>query len=322
MKNTASVRSKWITVMCLVVMMAFLSGCGYLASLTKRTEVVTEPEQVTTAEEAPAESIPGDYSEKPDQQMQYMASHPVRTTVRYDLNGDGIGEDITVFTSEFEAGQLIIGETSIEIWSCTPTGYFTVLNVDDSVDRLLVGISDYGPSDDPETIFYAYDGTSIREVGYLTDIFGQNVFGYDSAVCHGDGTVTAGKRWDVLGTWNSVGLYEVSQNGIKDITDFYPFIDWDGNFSAWEVTSKVNLLMYDPSRPDDAAVTVPAGTVLAMTGLQRGEGENLYWVTFEVESMGKTLGMSVERIDRYTCICTEGGFVTSEEAFDGFFYAG
>ena len=189
-------------------------------------------------------------------------------------------------------------------------------------NSLLVGISDYGPSDDPETFFYAYDGASIREVGYLTDILGQNVFGYDSAICHGDGTVTARKRWDVLGTWSSVGLYEVNGDGIKDITDFYPYIDWDGNFTTWEVTSKVNLLMYDPGRPDDGAVTVPAGTVLAMTGLRRGEGENLYWVTFDVESMGKTLGMSVERIDWYTCVCTDGGFVTSEEAFDGFFYAG
>ena len=80
--------------------------------------------------------------------------------------------------------------------------------------------------------------------------------------------------------------------------------------------------MYDPGRPDDAPVMVPAGTDMAMTGLQRGEGDNLYWVTFEVESMGKTLGMTVERIDWYTCVYTGDGFATSEEAFDGFFYAG
>ena len=298
-----------------IVMGALLVGCGIPAvpgipEIPKMTEMPeTEP------------TLP-DYCAKPGWEEQYIHSHPVGTTARYDLNGDGIGENITVNTNEYEAGSLTIGDVSLEIWSCTPTGYFTILNVDDSGDTLLVGISDYGPSDDPETLFYAYDGTSVTEIGYLTDIFGQNIYGQDSGICHGDGTVTAGKRWDVLGTWNSVGLYEASKSGIKDITDFYPYIDWDGNFTGWEVTSKVDLLMYDPGRPDAAAVTVPAGPGLAMTGLKRGEEDDLYWVTFEVESVGKTLGMTVERIDWYTCIYTGDGFVTSEEAFDGFFYAG
>ena len=305
-------RTFWALVMVVAV---FLAGCG------ASTELFDEPSDATSGE-VTTEPIVHDFNEKPGQEIGYVASYPVGTTVRYDLNGDGIGEDITVVTNEYEPGRLTIGDSFVEIDSWTPTGYFTVLNVDDSVNRLLVGISDYGPSDDPETFFYAYDGASIREIGYLTDIFGQNVYGHEGAVCHGDGTVTAGKRWDVLGTWGSAGLYEVSENGIKDITEFYPYVDWDGNFGGWKVTSKVNLLMYDPSRPDDAGVIVPAGTSMAMTGLQRGDGDTSYWVTFEVESMGKTLGMTVERIDWYTCVYTGDEFVVSEDAFDGFFYAG
>lgn len=263
-----------------------------------------------------------DYLDKPGQADAYIRSHPVGTIVRYDLNGDGTGESITLNTNEYEAGKLTIGDDSVEIWSATPTGYFTVLNVDDSKDTLLVGISDYGPSDDPETVFYAYDGTSIREVGYLTDIFGQNIYGHDSAVCHGDGTVTAGKRWDVLGTWNSFGLYQVSETGIKDITDFYPYVDWDGNQTGWDVTTKVSLLMQESNQPGAAEVTVPAGTRMTMTGLYRGVQADVFWVAFEVESMGKTLGLTVERVDWYSCVYSGYGFVTSEEAFDGFFYAG
>ena len=301
-----------------ILLSAMIVGCA------DADRPVTEPTVTKPAGMEPTATVatvPG-YCEKPGREDQYIHSHPVGATVCYDLNGDGIGEDITVNTHEYEAGKLTIGNASVEIWSATPTGYFSILNVDTSLDTLLVGISDYGPSDDPETLFYAYDGTSIREIGYLTDIFGQNVFEYNSAICHGDGTVTARKRWDVLGTWNSVGLYEVSESGIRDITDFYPYIDWDGNVSLWEVTSKVDLPMYDPKGSDGAAVTVPAGTKMALTGLQRGEGDDLYWVTFEVEAMGKTLGMTVERIDWYTCVYTGDGFATSEEAFDGFFYAG
>ena len=297
-------KGKWLRCFLAVVMAALvLAGCG------GTNEPLTEP------------TVP-DYSQKPGAEDQYLHSHPVGTTVRYDLNGDGIGENITVYTHEYEAGKLTIGNDYVEIWSATPTGYFTVLNLDTSNDTLLVGISDYGPSDDPETLFYAYDGTAIKEVGYLTDIFGQNIFGYEGAVCHGDGTVTAGKRWDVLGTWNTVGLYRVNDAGITDITDFYPYIDWDGNQTGWDVTSKVDITMYNPGNPNHVAVTVPAGTKMAMTGLQRGEADNLFWVLFDVASMGKTLGLTVERIDWYTCVYTGIGFVTSDEAFDGFFYAG
>lgn len=263
-----------------------------------------------------------DYLEKPGRADQYIHSHPVGTTVRYDLNGDGIGEDITVNTHEYEAGSVTVGNSSVEIWSACPTGYFTVLNVNDSQDALLVGVSDYGPSDDPETRFYAYDGTYIKEVGYLTDIFGQNIYDYDSAVCHGDGTVTAGKRWDVLGTWNSAALYNVSKNGIKDITDFYAYEDWDGNQTGWDVTSKVKLLMRESNQAGAAEITVPAGTRMTMTGMEKGILNNVFWVTFDVKSMGKTLGITVECVDWYTNVYSGYGFVTSEEAFDGFFYAG
>lgn len=278
-----------------------LSGCG------RKNTVPTVP----------------DYSEKPGQAVQYIHSHPVGTTVRYDLNGDGTGENITVNAKECESGKLTIGNSSVEFWSDTPTGYFTILNVDASKTTLLVGISDYGPSDDPETRFYAYDGTSIREVGYLSDIFGQNMYGHDSAVCHGDGTVTAKRRWNVLGSWNTVGLYKVSKTGVEDITDFYPFIDWGGNLSTWEVKAKVDIITYGTTTDPDMKTlqTVPAGTVMRMTGLQITEGENSFWVAFDVDRMG-TRWVPVERMEWVCYIHTGIGFVNSEQAFDGFFYAG
>ena len=138
-------RTLWVLV---IVIGVFLAGCDTSSVLFDILSDVTSGD-VTT------ELVVHDFNEKPDQQTQYVDSHPESTTVRYDLNGDGIGEDITVVTHEYEAGKLTIGDASVEIWSCTPTGYFTVVNVDASGDRLLVGISDYGPSDDPETVLYA-----------------------------------------------------------------------------------------------------------------------------------------------------------------------
>ena len=295
--------------LCAIFLAVSMTGCS----------IVPEPSDVPSSE-VTTEPIVRDFNEKPDAQTQYVDSHPVRTTVRYDLNGDGIGEDISVRTHEFEAGSLTIGGAAVEIWSCTPTGYFTVVNVDDSDDRLLVGISDYGASDDPETVFYAYDGVHIREIGYLSDILGQNVYDYEGAVCHGDGTVTARKRWDVLGTWNTVGLYRVTDR-VEDITSFYPFIDWEGNESAWGVTAKCGILMYE-EEDSETTVMVPAGSPLNMMGLRRGADDQTFWVLFEAPELGKNLWLKLQRIEWASCLETDRGFVSSEEAFDGFFYAG
>ena len=283
-------------------------------------DVPSDPPE-TTLESVVTEPVVRDFGEKPGPQSWYVDSHPVGTTVRYDLNGDGIGEDITLVTQEFEAGQLTIGDATREIWSCTPTGYFTVVNVDDSSNRLLVGISDYGPSDDPETVFYAYDGMNIQEIGYLTDILGENIYGYEGAVCYGDGTIMAGKRWDVLGTWNTVGVYRIRENGIEDITYFYPFIDWEGNEGTWDVTAKCGILMHEEEN-SETTMMVPAGSTMKMVGLRRGADEDSFWVSFVVPDLDKTLWLLTERVEWASYLETDLGFVSSEEAFDGFFYAG
>ena len=299
-QKKSGIPSSWGWVCFVVAMAAMLTGC------------ISEGKS----------SVNSDFSKKPGQEVAYIHSHPVGTTVRYDLNGDGTGENITVDTREYEAGKLTVGSASVEIWSESPTGYFTVLNADTSRSSLLIGISDYGPSDDPVTVLYAYDGEHITEIGYISDIIGQNVYDYDGAVCHGDGTITAKRRWDVLGSWNTVGLYEVDETGIEDITDFYPYMDWEGNQTSWEVTAKVDILAYDLDQSADAVVTVPAGSRMRMTGLRKADPETGFWVAFDVDAVGKTLWVTVERIDWSCYVHTGIGFVSSEEAFDGFYYAG
>ena len=312
----------WRCLLAAMILVIVLAGCG--AESTPATEPVSsnfntggETETVPLAE-----PVMPDFSQKPGKEAQYVHSHPIGTVVRYDLNGDGIGEDIMVDAHEYDEGTLTIGNATVKIWSESPTGYFTVLNVDDADNTLLVGLSDYGPSDDPATVFYFYDGNGIEEIGYITDVVGQNIYNYDGVICHGNGTISAQKRWYVLGTWNTVGLYQVNETGVTDITDFYPCLDWNGNPSVWEVTAKVDLFMYERNEFLEDEVTVPAGTVVGMSGLKRGEHDDAFWVAFEVETTDKTLWLPVERIDWISYVHTGIGFINSEEAFDGFFYAG
>ena len=106
----------------LLTLILILGGCG-----------VPEQESFT-------EPVISDFSEKPGREVDYVHSHPIGTTVRYDLNGDGVGENITVKAMEYEAGNLAIDGATVEFWSATPTGYFTVLNPDASRNVLLAGV--------------------------------------------------------------------------------------------------------------------------------------------------------------------------------------
>lgn len=293
---------------CVTMILMLLAGCG--------SGKVDEPDQTA----APTEN-PG-YHAKPNAVDGYVHSHPVGTTVCYDLNGDGIGEDITVNAQEYEEGNLTIGGATVEFFSATPTGYFTVLNPNTGRNVLLVGISDYGYSDDNMTILYAYDGTSIKEVGFFDDIIGENAYGLNGAVCHGDGTVSARTRLDVLGTWNASCRYFVDETGVWDITEFYQYEDWEGNKGGWEVTAKVDLTMYDEIGNFDRKTVVPAGTKLQMNGVRKATEADSHWASFTVASTGETFWIITRKIDWQTYVQTADGLVTSEEAFDGFYYAG
>lgn len=293
---------------CVTMVLMLLAGCG--------SGKVDEPDQTA----APTEN-PG-YHAKPNAVDGYVHSHPVGTTVCYDLNGDGIGEDITVNAQEYEEGNLTINGASVEFFSATPTGYFTVLNLNTARNVLLVGISDYGFSDDNMTILYAYDGTSIKEVGFFDDIIGENSYGLNGAVCHGDGTVSARTRLDVLGTWNASCRYYVDEIGVWNITEFYQYEDWEGNKGGWEVTAKVDLMMCDEIGNFDRKTVVPAGTKLQMNGVRKATEADSHWASFTVASTGETFWIITRKIDWQTYVQTADGLVTSEEAFDGFYYAG
>lgn len=297
---------------CMMMVWMLLAGCG--------GQKADEPQKPAAPTAAPTEDL--GYHAKPDAADGYVHSHAVGTTVCYDLNGDGIGEDITVNTREYEEGNLTIGGDTVEFYSATPTGYFTVLNLNTSRNVLLVGISDYGFSDDNMTILYAYDGTEIREVGFFDDIVGENAYGLKGAVCHGDGTISARTRLDVLGTWNASCRYYVDETGAWDITEFYQYEDWDGNRGGWEVTANVDLIMCDEIGNFDIKIVVPAGTQLRMDGASKSTEADSYWASFTVASIGKTYWMLTRKIDWQTYVQTDDVLIASEEAFDGFYYAG
>ena len=305
----------WMTVIALL-----FAGCEATDPTgTKETESAV-PTVTQQATQLPTEKE--DNEQKPGKEEGFVHSYPLGTTVAYDLNGDGIDEDITVDAQEYADGQLTIGNTSTEFEAINPTGYFTVINVDQAQKILLIGISDYGFSDDDMTVLYAYDGTEIAEVGFFEDVLGKNSYDRPGATCHGDGTISARVRMDVLGTWMGMGLYRMGEAGLEDHTELYRRMDWEGRITGWEVTTNAELVMYTDSAQTGERVVVPAGTMVRMIGVKKGQKENTHWACFEVDSLGANLWLLTEEIDWQTYVQTDDGLISSEEIFEGFFYAG
>lgn len=263
-----------------------------------------------------------DYNEAPSKKDGFVHSVRLGTTVRYDLNGDGTGEDISVNAQEYAQGTLKVGNAEVTFDAVSPTGYFTILNVDQNDDRLLIGISDYGFSDDPVTVLYAYDGARLKEIGWFYDITGENEWGYDKvAVVHGDGTISTTETRNVLGTWKAEVLYRVESGSLKDITDFYQYVPWEGESGGWNVTTKTALIMNEEIGNSKTNIIIPAGTPLSMTGMKKDSHKYTYWACFETSS-GNSFWLLAEAVDGMTYVPAAYDIITSEEAFDGFFYAG
>lgn len=304
-----------------MIMIALLfAGCGASNTAGVKETESQVPTMTQQATQMPTE-IQND-QHKPGKEDGFVHSYPLGTTVSYDLNGDGIDEDITVDAQECAEGQLTIGNISMKFDAISPTGYFTVINVDQAQKILLVGISDYGFSDDDMTVLYAYDGAQIGEIGFFEDILGKNSYDRSGATCHGDGTISARVRMDILGTWMAMGLYRMGEAGLEDHTELYRRIDWEGRIAGWEVTTKTELIMYADSAQTSKQITVPAQTTVRMTGVKRGPKENTHWACFEVDSLNADLWLLTEEIDWQTYVCNGEKLMDSEDVFDGFFYAG
>lgn len=271
----------------------------------------------------------------PSEESAYCHSYLLGDTVCYDLNGDEVFEEITVsfaddesgfdeitieispinYSSDTTAGKIEI-ETSLE----NATGYFTILNIDTSRSRLLLGISEYGPSDDDGTYLYSYDGMQIEEIGYFDDIMGKNSWDYDSAKCNGDGTISITTRSDVLGTWGAKATISVNANDVTDVTEFYTFADFYEYSIGRSFTTKCDIIMYTNKEDLDSRVVVPAGTIVYMTGHQHPEEEQT-WVAFKRNEFEDTMWLCLYTMDWPNSIETSEGRIDEFSALDGIFYA-
>ena len=319
--ETDRFREGWIvknkigcTFLCILAVIAVVfSGCGAKGMGELPTIPPTCGEIPADAEALPVKPV--DYQIAPGSKENYVCFYPLGTTVRYDLNGDGVGDDITLTAQQDIGGVLAIGNAAVEFEGFSPTDTFAVVNVHGDGSRLLVAYSDYGMSDDYFTVLYSYDGNGITEIGYFGDLM-------ENARFRGDGTFTAGKVMNVLGSWWAETDYRINGNSVEESSGYYRYVGWERNGTGWDVTTKVDLIMCEEIENYDTKRIVPAGTKLSMTGMLKASDNYSYWTCFATESGEEYLWMIAELADWMTYVPAAHDIIISEEAFDGFFYAG
>lgn len=245
----------------------------------------------------------------------YIHSYPLGSTAYYDLDGNGSEDEIMLTIND---GTIIINVNGVtkkvEAWLFDTTGYYSIVNINTAEESLLVSVSDYGPSSDEMTYLFSYNGKDIIFVDRFDQVLGKNDRSYEGAICNGDGTISGSTRMEVLGTWFASVKYRYADGCLRDITEFHENL-WES-----EMITKRSVVLYSELHDFNYQVIIPAGTVVSMTGCIQ-DGASMYWVAFESDSFEGRLWAFAMTEEYPHFIHSVHGVISSEEAFDGVYFA-
>ena len=150
-------------------------------------EDIGEAIDVPTATQTPAQKI-DPATLKENQYLSYST----------DLNGDGVIEKIAIEVkgNSIEGTSTVISasNSSITFPGTNPEGFFGIVDINIADHEKEIAVSDLGPSGDPTTGFYRFDGSVLRLVGTSQGAYGNIIFA-------GNGTITTTTRASILQTW-------------------------------------------------------------------------------------------------------------------------
>lgn len=128
-----------------------------------------------------------------------------------DLNGDGTEEQIRMGAETRHTGwddTVYVGSYVLQVGSqfCEGSGdniHWNVYGVSLDGKQILLMLFDEGPSDDPKSTFFYYDGSSLKSMGTIPEW-------YESMEIYEDGTIGASIRCDVMDTSRIETLWKVN----------------------------------------------------------------------------------------------------------------
>lgn len=218
-------------------------------------------------------------------EMEYDDSETYTGRATYDMNGDGTIDDIRIEVNEpaMNLNVLINGvSTSLTI------DYVTVaflIDIDRGDDYIDLFVQDSGPSDDPVSHIFRYDGTSITHLG---DILG-------SLRCNRQGQIISGVGYSwytlpvMVYSWTEIVsgsiLYHTEPRDTYIGQTFGFRREIGNNYGTWiEETTTIPAYDASPFGPASTNIIVPAGyefTILDVSEFESGTSPNWYYIQLE-----------------------------------------
>jgi hypothetical protein len=198
-----------------------------------------------------------------------------------DFNNDGIFDQVTLRISDApelgKSATLRIEDSVMVIPGTNIQGITSVdVNIADGMQE--IAIADAGPSSDPTTSFYAYDGTTIFFMGTVPGI-------NDQITYDGNGGITTISRGSILDTWFYRDTFSVNDDHkiVRIPQEFYERIK-----PSASVTMLADLALQQSPINHATAITLHKGDVVKIAGC-----DNIKWCKVET-SQGTTGWFAVE----------------------------
>lgn len=290
-------------------LLPLLAGAALLLSACGQAPAPVTPDTPDTPEDPPAATEP--------EEKNVMTEVPNGNEAAADLDGDGTAETVTVTLADVDATNLTSFQVNGQEYADTvlnDLGVYVVLgdldhyyitDLDTSDGKLEIAVLDYGPSEDPETYFFRYDGGALTYIGSISDRVCQ-----PEVVLTGDGTVSGRGRFQLLQTWFGQFTWRLNDAGALEVVpQVYTFPAEFGG-SEQPVTQIEDLTLYqdmDLASGTEAAPAADCEVVFTAT-------DNEHWVQL-TRADGLSGWFYLEEFDRIQD--PERGELFAEEVFDG-----
>lgn len=298
------------------VLMAVLYASFLLSSCTRPDDAA--PDVVTPAPvtEEPSALTPSPAAEHLDGNTETGAGSIFRVA---DIDGDGFDEKIVLDPQlsgavlSSSSYSLRVGEARLIVDDPMSENYnpeFSIVDLDTTDNFMEVAVSAKGPSEDPNTAFYHYDGKSLKSMGTLPGYYGVDVDGWEGKVhFSGDGSVWTEATSGFIQTWSHEVLYRLSKDFMLEKAEgvLYPM--------EAEVVLRKDLRLLEEMGGTVYGITLRAGEKVVLTGSDDRE-----WCLVE-NAAGETGWFAVDGYGTGEQTVRETGLPV-EEMFEGLFSAG
>jgi hypothetical protein len=215
---------------------------------------------------------------------EYPVEIPIGRSCTVDLNKDGNKDSIAYIldkvekTHEVSVRSFVVNKVeykdklygALEFYMDNPNiEHYFITDIDKSDNFKEIALLDEGPSGDPQTYFFRYNGSELKYIGSIP------AFHEDF---DGNGTIIAGCRLSILQTWCAPAKWRLDENGyLKKVHEdiYYPYQYSNENNP---VILLKDLLIYKRQDLKADKITVKALSKVTFTAT-----DNEHWVCMKTQ---------------------------------------